>query len=276
MLDAQKLGRVTSNIGDMNLRRRIHTIVNELELKGDDIILDCGCGDGLFLVAISELSSCELHGLDGDERNIRLARNYLNNKAVKLVRGDITDLPYKDEYFDKIYCTEVLEHVSDDEKAVQEMRRVLRKNGTLIVTVPNHNYPFLWDPMNKILEGLTGKHIQGGFWAGIWAMHLRLYKFSEIIQLIEKSGFKIKNSLALTHYCIPFNHVILYGLKRVLLSSILPRRISNTADKFQWAEEEQSTIIRFGYWILNRFDALNDKIPINKSCVNIFIKAEKK
>lgn len=271
----EKLKRVIANIGDMNLKRRIETIVEKLNPGDDDRILDCGCGDGLFLVALSEISNCQLYGLDIDRTNLRLAKKYLEGKSVKLVYGDVVKMPFKDEFFDKIYCSEVLEHVAEDKKAVLEMKRVLKKEGTLIVTVPNHNYPFLWDPINKCLEMLFKTHIKRGLLAGIWNKHRRLYYLDEFTDLIKESDFEIRERMALTHYCVPFNHIILYGLRQLLTKGLLPQKFARSADKFRWQESNQSAMIRLGYRLLNNLDKLNDKITVDYSSVNILIKAKK-
>jgi 2-polyprenyl-6-hydroxyphenyl methylase / 3-demethylubiquinone-9 3-methyltransferase len=271
----EKIKKITANIGDMNFKRRIETIVNNLEAKEKEKILDCGCGDGLFLVALNETSKSHLYGLDLDKKNLQLAKGYLKGKKINLILGDVTKMPFKDNFFDKIYSSEVLEHVPNDKKAIEEIRRVLKKGGKLLITVPNHNYPFIWDPLNKILEKLTGRHVQKGFWAGIWNQHLRLYYLNEIVSLIEKNGFKIEKKMSLTHYCFPFSHIIMYGLHQILLKGILPEKISRTADKFRWQEENQSKIIRLGYQFLRLIDLLNDNLPIQASSVNIFIKAQK-
>ena len=189
MIDFKKLEAVTANIGDMALKRRVKTIIGYLDIKPQDRILDCGCGDGLYLMVISNLIDSHLYGFDLDEKEIVLAKINMNASATRFTRGDICRLPFHDSSFDKIILSEVLEHVAEDSKALQEIKRVLRKNGLLVITVPNHNYPFLWDPVNKILEFLCKKHIRKGFWAGIWRQHLRLYNFSEITNLLEKTGF---------------------------------------------------------------------------------------
>lgn len=269
----KKLKSVVANIGDINLKRRIETIIEKLALKDKDRVLDCGCGDGLFLVAIREVSRCQLHGLDFDKKNLRLASQYLKGSSVKLKHGDVTKMPFGNQFFDKIYCTEVLEHVINDRKALAEIKRVLKKNGLLIVTVPNHNYPFLWDPINKILESVSGKYIQGGFWAGIWNKHRRLYYLNEITDLINQSGFQVKERLALTHYCLPFNHLILYALRQLLNSGILPEKLARTADKFRWQENNQAGLIRWGYRLLHQFDSLNNykTAPGNSSVNNLIV-----
>ena len=89
-------------------------------------------------------------------------------------------LPFKAEFFDKVMMSEVAEHLPDDVKGLKEVKRLLKKAGILILTVPNHNYPFFWDPLNWTLEHFWGTHIKSGFWSGLWNQHLRLYKPDEI------------------------------------------------------------------------------------------------
>ncbi|HDY66927.1 MAG TPA: SAM-dependent methyltransferase [Candidatus Scalindua sp.] len=276
MIDAKKLEEVTANIGDMALKRRVKTVVEYLNIRPTDRILDCGCGDGLYLMVINNLYNCHFYGFDLDEKEVTLAKKNVADDSVKLTRGDIYHLPYQDGFFDKIILSEVLEHVLDDLRALEEVKRVLKENGLLIITVPNHNYPFLWDPANKILEFLCKRHIQKGFWAGIWRQHLRLYTFSKITQLAKKASFKVEESRALTHYCFPFNHVLLYGLKQILSKSLLSAQMSHTADKFSWQKKSQSKLIKTGYYILNKFDGLNDGISNRRSSVAIALKVVKK
>lgn len=275
MIDTEKFYELTSNVGDMALKRRIKTIIEYLDMKPKDRILDCGCGNGFHLMIIHNLGESKLYGFDLDKKLLIKAKKKIGNPSVKLTYGEIYQIPYQDASFDKIVLSEVLEHIPDDLMALREVSRVLKKKGLLIITVPNHNYPFLWDPVNKLLEFFTSKHISHGFWAGIWNMHLRLYKRNEIIELVRKANFEIEEIENLTHYCFPFNHVILYGLKRMLDKDILPKRISHTADKFAWNKSEQSRLVKIGYSLLNKFDGLNENIPIYKSSAGIVLKAIK-
>ena len=270
-----KLAELTANIGDMALKRRVTKIISELEPKPTDLVLDCGCGDGLYLKTLRELGECRVLGFDLNGTSLRLAKEHVNSMSVPFVQGNSCALPFGDNTFDKIFSTEVLEHIPDDHQALREIHRILKPGGRLIITVPNHNYPLLWDPINWVLEAATGSHIKSGFWAGLWNMHLRLYYPEEIEAVIKKAGLKIISIEALTHYCVPFNHIVLHALKRVLDSGILPEGARNTADKFSVTEKQQSKTIRFGYNVLNILDRLNDRIPKDKSSVSIFVKAVK-
>lgn len=274
-MDSNKLEKITANIGDMALKRRVRTVVGYLELKEEDTILDCGCGEGLYLSIINNLSNCRLYGFDFDEEALKKAKVIIRPDSVRLCRGNIYQLPYEDSSFDKIILSEVLEHLPDDLKALREVKRVLKRGGIILITVPNHNYPFFWDPINKILEVFCRRHIGSGFWAGLWNQHLRLYYPSQIRDLAEKAGLVIEKMEALTHYCFPFNHLFLYGMKQVLNKGFLPPAMSHTADKFAWSEPRQSRLIKAGYYLFNRLDAGNERIPLPKSSVAIALKARK-
>ena len=276
MIERKSLNALTENIGDMALKRRVLRIITELGLNASDRVLDCGCGDGLYLKTIGELGKCNITGFDLNAGSLKLAKGFIDGMDIALVQGSIGVLPFKDNSFDKVFSTEVIEHVYDDFGALREIFRVLKPSGMLIVTVPNHNYPLLWDPINWFLERFTGRHVKSGFWAGIWNMHLRLYYPEEIKSLIGKSGFDVISIEYLTHYCIPFNHIILYGLKKLLLSGILPENMSNTADKFSVKKNKQSRVIKLGYNILGLLDRFNDSVSGNRPSVAILIKAHKR
>lgn len=258
-----------SNVGDMALKRRIIRIIEELEISPEDKVLDCGCGDGFCLKILSELGKKNIIGVDLDKKILSFFKSRVSN--IFIANSDIYHLPFRSEYFDKIYSFEVLEHIEDDEMALEEMYRVLKPGGKLVVTVPNSSYPFLWDPLNWIIGRLTGRHLNTGIWVG----HLRLYNSKEIISMIEKAGFKIKLVQYLTYYCFPFNHQILSMFKRILFSGVLPKDIQTTGDKFSNKEKNQSNFVKFCYKILGFIDKLNDKFPNYKVSASILVAATK-
>jgi len=66
-------------------------------------------------------------------------KNYVTfdlNSPLADIKGDICNMPFENNFFDFILCNHVLEHIEDDKKAMEELFRVLNKNGTAILQVP--------------------------------------------------------------------------------------------------------------------------------------------
>ncbi|MDP8261806.1 MAG: methyltransferase domain-containing protein [Candidatus Ancaeobacter aquaticus] len=280
-----KLNQILSKVGDTSFRRRVMKILEYLDIKPGDRILDCGCGEGFYTMIIKELygSECDLISMDMDFELVKKASSWLNDKTEKkFYIADVGKLPFKNSVFDKIIFSEVLEHVEDDEHVLVEIKRVFKDSGTIAVTVPNHNYPLLWDPFNKIRESLGLGHFSpdNGFWGGLWAMHLRLYYLQDIIKLIESVGFKVNDKSMITHYCLPFNHNILYVGKRLGSFMPIPKSLSESMEKFEWKTKQDSVFYRFIQFcmkIINIIDKKNDKAEkdYNKSSVCIACKVLK-
>ena len=100
-------------------------------------LLDCGCGEGHLL-----------QGVSGDKYGIDTSRSALlkageRNPDTEFLCGSLEHLPFDDDYFDVVICSEVLEHIRDYRKAVSEILRVTKKAGIMIITVPNErNWTF--------------------------------------------------------------------------------------------------------------------------------------
>jgi SAM-dependent methyltransferase len=93
-------------------------------------ILDAGCGTGLNLRHLPPGSI----GLDINPRNVAAAAARLPDHRVVL--GDIEAMPFEDDEFDAVVCTEVLEHVPNARRSLDEIKRVLKPGGVLIGSVP--------------------------------------------------------------------------------------------------------------------------------------------
>jgi ubiquinone/menaquinone biosynthesis C-methylase UbiE len=113
--------------------RRVATLLRELDCRPGLRVLEVGCGAGNIL---EQISDAELHGVDISDYILDKARARLGVRAT-VVKGDAEALPYPDQSFDRVYCSEVLEHVLDPAAVIAEMRRVLTHNGVAVVSVPN-------------------------------------------------------------------------------------------------------------------------------------------
>jgi len=148
--------------------------------KKNEKVLDVACGNGVLTFKISERGS-QVHGVDLSEDAIKSAINFARHKDLncEFKVGDAHDLPYPDEYFDKIVCSSSLEHFTDDIKALKEMHRVLKSNGRVFLTTDSFNYP--------ISKELKEKHKK-------LAHVVNYYSKKELKKALENAGFKMKRS----------------------------------------------------------------------------------
>lgn len=100
-------------------------------------ILDVGCGEGFTLHKLQEQKiGKKLEGIEYQKRAIALGKKEYPN--LKITQGSIYELPYKDNSFDVVLCTEVLEHMDNPTKALHELVRVSKKY--LLLSVPNEPF----------------------------------------------------------------------------------------------------------------------------------------
>ncbi|MBN2469880.1 MAG: class I SAM-dependent methyltransferase [Anaerolineae bacterium] len=280
MVDAQTLALMTRNEADMAFKKRVETIFEWVEPQDDHVILDCACGRGFYLNMVRYVSGARLVGLELERPIIAKAqRNVGHLPDITLTQGNIYRLPFPDEYFDAVILSEILEHVDDDVAGLREVYRVLKPGGVVAITVPNANYPFLWDPINKTLETLFGLHIQHGPLAGIWANHVRLYERGQLRAAVTGAGFVAETERAFTHYSFPFIHNLVYGLGKPLLESgMLPDSMAAAADRTTFEQNNGSLLnpINLGLAVFNLVDRLNRlNEPEGRSTVNLCIKGRK-
>ena len=215
------LNNILQNTHDQALRRRARLLISNLNLKGDEKVLDAGCGDGYYIKILLEIyPNLEIYGIDIDPKALEAARRNLEKelrtKKLKIYEKSITETGFQDNFFDAAFSSEVLEHVPNDIEALNEIKRVIKVDKKYIVTVPNYNFPFMWDPINWFLQKFFNTHIKKGFFAGIWNQHIRLYTIDTFMNLISKADMKTDMIRAVTHYSLPFNHYLLNLGARIL------------------------------------------------------------
>ena len=112
-------------------------------------ILDAGCGEGFTMNKLTKNGiGKRIEGIEYTKDAIALGKKLYPDLIIK--QASIYELPYEDQSFDLVVCTEVLEHLENPEKALQEMLRVSKKY--LVITVPN-------EPLFMLSNFLRGKNV---------------------------------------------------------------------------------------------------------------------
>ena len=110
-------------------------------------ILDVGCGHGWTLAGLKDLGA-DLVGIDTDPEVLASAR--ATYPFLEIVESPGGPLPFPDGSFDAVICSDVIEHVGDENKAplLREIHRVLEPGGTLVLTAPHAGILSWADPMD--------------------------------------------------------------------------------------------------------------------------------
>lgn len=158
-------------------------------------LLNVGCGKGDYNYYLQDKFE-EVVGIDVNKYDISIAKKLTRNKKIKYFVMNATNLKFKDNYFDTVICIDVLEHVKDRDRLLEEVHRVLKKDGQLILSVPNYDFPITYDPINKILSIFNKKLPIGAYAFG----HIKLPKVDELENKLRSKGFKINKTIYLSHY----------------------------------------------------------------------------
>jgi SAM-dependent methyltransferase len=141
-----------------------------LGLRSGDKVLDLGCGFGRHAFEAARRGASVV-ALDAgrDEVNGVAAMFIAMVEAGELaegsvhanvVQGDALHLPFPDGAFDRVICSEVLEHIPDDLAAMRELARVLRPGGTMAITVPRFGPELINWALSDEYHNVPGGHIR--------------------------------------------------------------------------------------------------------------------
>lgn len=176
----------------LKLRRfELHRIILAYRLMNPEKrFLDLGMGNGDLMKIAQGTKFQEVYGVDISKKNLKYTQKNLSgklpNKKWFIKWADIDDkIPYPNNYFDTITALAVLEHIFDPYHVIKEIRRVLKQDGFLIISVPN----IAWLPhrLNLLLGRLPRTADEIGWDGG----HLHYFTFQATKDFLKESGFKI-------------------------------------------------------------------------------------
>lgn len=113
---------------------RLRRIRQMLQARPGERVLEVGCGGGHVLRMFPQ---CELTGVDVSGEMLAKARQNLSGFRVQLHKGELPELHLARESFDRMICSEVLEHVVEPQDILKGMRELLSPGGIAVITIPN-------------------------------------------------------------------------------------------------------------------------------------------
>ena len=154
-------------------------------VKPGQKVLELGCADGSFLKYISDNTKVIPYGLDISSPSVKIAKE----KGVNARTHDLSNkLPYKNSEFKLVISLEVIEHLYDTDFFMEEIRRVLDKNGYLIISTPNIA------SLNNRARLLFGKYPKYMDYNGIFGGHIHLYTPDVLQNQLKLHRFKLIES----------------------------------------------------------------------------------
>ncbi len=139
--------------------------LERLDVRPKDWVLDAGCGEGRHCFGCLERGA-HVVGLDLDFGSLRDASKRLRGRAGELsqtgemTQGNAFQLPFRDATFDRIICSEVMEHVHDYVGAARELARVTKPGGRVAVTIPTTTSENLYLRLGDEYFESPGGHIR--------------------------------------------------------------------------------------------------------------------
>ena len=152
-------------------------------------VLDVGCNDGTFSEIILKKSKAKkLIGVDIDDRSVAWANKHRlpagRQARMNFLVGDAHNLKFKSGSFAAVFCLEVLEHVADPLKALQEFKRVMKKGGYGVFLVPSDSLLF-----RLIWFFWLNFYPRGWVWR---ETHIQTYRKNYLPQICRRVGFKVE------------------------------------------------------------------------------------
>lgn len=157
---------------------------DRLELGQGKRILDAGCGSGRHICEAFRLQGPLVVGMDLKIEECMRTKAMLTlmdkgEDGWSVAQADLANLPFKDASFDIVICSEVLEHINDYSSVINELTRVLKDGGEMVVTVPR----FLPEAVCWLLSK-PYRSEPGG--------HVRIFRRGELRMSLEKAGLKCR------------------------------------------------------------------------------------
>jgi SAM-dependent methyltransferase len=176
-------------------REKRTLIENELQVDTDSINLDLGCAQGTLSYFLRKKGGIWLSA-DQDFLNLRSTQILLKDNLVQLSDGP---LPFKDDSFDSVVSLDYLEHLDDDDFCLEEIHRVLKRQGQLVLATPQTGRLFLLHKLRSLL----------GLKLEFYGHKREGYSLPDLQKKLEKTGFALQKHRNFSRFITEFLELIL-------------------------------------------------------------------
>ena len=202
---------------------------NRININPGGTMLDLGCGEGRHIFGVMEkFPDLKCIGLDPHIESLDKAFEGLkflesiSNTKTNFLSGSAYSLPFSDDSFDLVVCSEVLEHLHDYKDAIKEINRVLKPGGQFLASVPAEFPEKICWLLSEAYQNQPGGH-------------LRIFKKNELIEEVAEHNFSFESSqrfhsihsaywwLRCLFWKSQESNIIIKGYKKILERHILKK-----------------------------------------------------
>ena len=202
---------------------------NRTNINPEGTMLDLGCGEGRHIFGLMEkFPDLKCIGLDPHIESLEKAFEGLkflesiSNTKTNFLSGSAYSLPFSDDSFDLVVCSEVLEHLHDYKDAIKEINRVLKPGGQFLASVPAEFPEKICWLLSEAYQNQPGGH-------------LRIFKKNELIKEVAEHNFSFESSqrfhsihsaywwLRCLFWKSQESNIIIKGYKKILERHILKK-----------------------------------------------------
>lgn len=165
---------------------RFNRVLNLVPFNKTDRVLDLGAGRGEVGTLLKDKVEEIILSDYADEALEIMRQGFKHCQDIKIEKINAKEIPYPDEYFDKVFLLEVIEHLylAEANSVLAEIKRVLKKDGFLILSTSPNRY--LSAPQYYVAEKLFNLHLKGKKY------HLHEYSYFSLRKMIKNNFYRFK------------------------------------------------------------------------------------
>jgi ubiquinone/menaquinone biosynthesis C-methylase UbiE len=186
---------------------RIRKLISMLNVHKNDVVADIGCEDG-YISSLIAPKCRSIYCVDIDYDMLKKAKSAIKSDNAYFIQSNAENIKINDSTFDRVLCAAIMEHIPNPKKLIDELLRITKPNGTILIMVPNERLILL---IKKILRVLGLSFLLGNLAKGLAKGHLHIFNRQKIIKLLKNEPIIIKK----ISYDYPFftNYFILIKKK---------------------------------------------------------------